>query len=743
MIQTKAHKFSDIFSWQDQDAQVTGITIPIVQRDYAQGRKTDKVNRIREGFLQALYKALVEGKNTTLDFIYGNVENRQLIPLDGQQRLTTLFLLHYYIARHERIPSEKWDFLKGFTYETRASSREFCKHLLTFAPDFSKENLSMQIYDEAWFLMEWESDPTVQSMLVMLDAIHDKFKTTEKLWPQLMSDCITFYFLPLKDMGATDELYIKMNSRGKALTSFEHFKAEFELRLKDVDEDMAKNIIKKMDCEWSDMMWPFRNSDTKDAQANLVTDDEFLRYIRFISDLMGYEQSESEDVINEFDIIDKRFSKSCIQAKENIKRLEILFDIWTKEKNLDDFFNRFIAKGQHEEGKVLMDLPSDWSVNLFRECCKRYGIRQGKRPMFSLGQFLLLYAFILYLLHEQDVKDDFRRRLRILNNLVKNSSDTLRAENMQGLLQQTESIILRGVVEQVEEGRARFQTNQVKEEIEKLSWTRNHPDKAEMLYRLEDHPYLNGYIKAVGLENVAWCERFYSLFSCDLNLVNNALLSIGDFFEKDAWRYQIGTANPRSKDSVWRDLFSPIRLENNLCSVLQSLLSKHEEFTDEKLKQIIQQYLDSAEEMPVRYYLVKYQNTQTNRWGEYRFGKFYWRKHWETGRNTYHVLVMTTEVSLGGMNYDIFLKTLYELAGGDNAGLELGNYSYTQYNDGGLDKLYLTKQQRYLTLADNRYTICKENGEVVETCAIHQNDVGIDIEDRVEIGLQMIKKWLL
>ena len=104
---------------------------------------------------------------------------------------------------------------------------------------------------------------------------------------------------------------------------------------------------------------------------------------------------------------------------------------------------------------------------------------------------------------------------------------------------------------------------------------------------------------------------------------------------------------------------------------------------------------------------------------------------------------MTTEVSLGGMNYDIFLKTLYELAGGDNAGLELGNYSYTQYNDGGLDKLYLTKQQRYLTLADNRYTICKENGEVVETCAIHQNDVGIDIEDRVEIGLQMIKKWLL
>ena len=103
MVVNKANNFRSIFNCKEDEIEVKGITIPIVQRDYAQGRTTAEVNRIRSRFLQVLFDALVNGKHTTLDFIYGNVENGQLIPLDGQQRLTTLFLLHYYIARHEGV----------------------------------------------------------------------------------------------------------------------------------------------------------------------------------------------------------------------------------------------------------------------------------------------------------------------------------------------------------------------------------------------------------------------------------------------------------------------------------------------------------------------------------------------------------------------------------------------------------------------------------------------------------------
>lgn len=735
LLVSEAINYQGIFSKSDNGTEISKIVIPIVQRDYAQGRMSLEVNRIRARFLQVLYEALVEDKKTTLDFIYGNVDEKgELIPLDGQQRLTTLFLLHYYIAQHEKVVLEDRVFLKNFTYKTRVSSRKFCEQLILFTPDFNQDNLSEQIRDEAWFLMEWENDPTVQSMLVMLDSIHDKFRTTEGLWCKLMGDNISFYFLPLSKMGVTDELYIKMNSRGKALTRFEHFKAELKLKTKEVDQDLSKRIMSKIDREWTDILWPFRNSRTGNAQADAITDDEFMRYIHFISDIIRYQNGEQE-LTDEFEIIDKQFSKYCPVAKENLLLLEQLFDIW-KGYDIDVFFDSFISEDGYAIGKTRADSPK----NIFRECCKCYGVRiANNRFAFSLVQTILLYAFTLFLRNKEIVSDsDFRRRLRIVNNLAKNSSDTIRSENMKVLLAQVDKIILKGVIEKVE-GKARFQTKQVEEEIAKLQWTTEHPDMAEMLFRLEDHPYLYGYISSVGLEHVNWCDRFYSLFSQNLDLVNCALLSIGDYFVKDAWRFQIGTADRRLANSVWGDILGPIKLEPNLCETLQTLLSRHDVFSEEVLQKEIESFLQTAELMPVRYYLVKYQQMRPNRWG-----KYYWFNHQTKGRNSYQVLMMTTEVNFG-FNYDIFLKTLYDLAGGKDAGLELGNYSYTEYNSNGEDRFYLRNQGLFLTLKDDTYKIFREGenvNEELESYHIRQNEQGIDTEDRIIVGQQLLNKYV-
>jgi hypothetical protein len=80
------------------------VEIPIIQRDYVQGRESE--SEIRTEFLKALYSALSKPKGDLslpldLDFVYGSVEGteKQVFgPLDGQQRLTTLFLLHWYLA---------------------------------------------------------------------------------------------------------------------------------------------------------------------------------------------------------------------------------------------------------------------------------------------------------------------------------------------------------------------------------------------------------------------------------------------------------------------------------------------------------------------------------------------------------------------------------------------------------------------------------------------------------------------
>ena len=85
-----------------------GIEIPMIQRDYAQGRLDEKTIFIREKFLQDIYEVLKscqDGKiaSLKLDFVYGYVENRAFIPLDGQQRLTTLYIIHWFLAFKDNI----------------------------------------------------------------------------------------------------------------------------------------------------------------------------------------------------------------------------------------------------------------------------------------------------------------------------------------------------------------------------------------------------------------------------------------------------------------------------------------------------------------------------------------------------------------------------------------------------------------------------------------------------------------
>lgn len=114
--------------------------------------------------------------------------------------------------------------------------------------------------DQAWFPLDWQKDPTISSMLVMLDAISDKFADVDDLWKRLAGGAIRFYFLPIQEMGLTDELYIEMNSRGKPLTRFEHFKAELERRIRAFEEGRARTILRKIDRDWTDMLWQYRDA---------------------------------------------------------------------------------------------------------------------------------------------------------------------------------------------------------------------------------------------------------------------------------------------------------------------------------------------------------------------------------------------------------------------------------------------------------------------------------------------------
>ena len=129
------------------------IEIPIIQRDYAQGRKGKE--ELRRSFLTNLKEALDNNKELKLDFVYGAINNNTLTPLDGQQRLTTLWLLHWYVALRAGKLEELCEKLKKFSYETRVSSREFCEQLCNCEnfKSFKPENDKIVdfITNQTWF----------------------------------------------------------------------------------------------------------------------------------------------------------------------------------------------------------------------------------------------------------------------------------------------------------------------------------------------------------------------------------------------------------------------------------------------------------------------------------------------------------------------------------------------------------------------------------------------------------------
>ncbi|MEI7846964.1 MAG: DUF262 domain-containing protein [Chloroflexota bacterium] len=341
------------------------IQVPMIQRDFAQGRPTEST--VREMFLMALDDALRKPIDDptlplNLDFIYGSVEQIQnetrFLPLDGQQRLTTLFLLHWYLAwRDERWVDFEAMFVDGkhskFTYNIRPSSNEFFDQLVCYRPALLPEHIpsvnrpiTTLFADQPWYFRNWRLDPTIQSVLYMLDAIHERFVSSCGLFERLIDEthpAITFQLLDLKDFGLSDDLYIKMNARGKPLTPFETFKARYEeilksqfngksLPLGESNVSVADYVAHRIDAAWTDLFWKLRDRKSHqydEAFMNLARAVAFVtrnpdneNYLDDVIKLRNSREAPSYRDFHERDWLDERFTLTLIH----------LLDSWSRER---------------------------------------------------------------------------------------------------------------------------------------------------------------------------------------------------------------------------------------------------------------------------------------------------------------------------------------------------------------------------------------------------------------------------
>ena len=493
-------------------ADIERIEIPKIQRDYVQGRNTDKVEYARTKMISEILTSVEKDTPLDLNFIYGKVEDGIFIPIDGQQRLTTLFCLHAYAFAKEgysnKVLAEK------FKYSTRTSTSRFLVALLEHLPEFFLQQsmgIVEYIEDAAWYSAEWSKDPSVNSFKIVLQEIHKKGKGICKLTEKLQDNTcpITFMSLKIPDVGRINDLYIKMNSRGKPLTEFESFKSElFDFIDENVNQEDGfdkEDFKKKIDNEWLNIVWTICGENAPEICDTVYI--QFLHQIIMNRLLPGkYVDNSSEEwkkLINNNGFYNFANYKTYLKDKCAIRDIYFTFELY-----------RFILSCKQSElcaqfGQLMLDAGNPTHKDLVR--------------IASITQYALLVS------KENWTFEGFKRWHRIFNNLINNTQidkqeryvsacNSLTAIDSKMAANANEYLITTNGADIVY-----FDSRQIIEEVFKCKLISENPMWEEAIVEVEKDSYFCGEIQFV-----------FSL--CEINSpddISDHMHAIQDF--KDVW----------------------------------------------------------------------------------------------------------------------------------------------------------------------------------------------------------------
>lgn len=505
------------------------IEIPTIQRDYTYGREGAQEISIK--LINSILKSLQdEGNSLHLDFIYGkklgienftalernkssidtlllslkkyaenlniavdfNTQQKQssaaevitFIPLDGQQRLTSLFLIYWYIANVLKDIESK-QLLQRFKYSTRSSSREFLQFLThnEHCFDYKSNSLIDNIQNHEEFFSKWTKDPTVLSMLFVLNEINKQFEEknieTHNAWEKLTKqEVVTFDFFDLDDFELTDELYLKMNARGKKLTHFENYKAWLQKNY--ADKIQIIDWKKKIDLEWNDLFW------NEKALGDSKIDNAYLQFFKnmFLGDYLMNEDISEKDVNIDLLRLNADFNPVSLFEKNEIFKDNITKYFEVLEHSSITNLNAKINPLYNEMEDVNKFLFSN-NVGL------------------NWWNTTLYFAITRYIFNNKNNLTYLNQWIRVISNLIYNTpieSPKLFKEAAQSILELLEKVGNLSVYEVVEKLQntdiSFFNEKQKEEEILKAKKIIDEPenDWENLFIDLEKHHYFYGQI---------------------------------------------------------------------------------------------------------------------------------------------------------------------------------------------------------------------------------------------------------
>jgi len=324
--------------------------IPVIQRDYAQGREGKNEQAILTRFLLDISEAIDKNKPLSLNFIYGIQEkNDVFLPIDGQQRLTTLFLLHWFVALRTRRLDIFLKKIQNFSYQTRSSAIDFFESIQPAPSDKEQQERLNELYNIQsgddiknfpWFKLDWLYDQTIVGVINTFNRMFTLYKTKnlDVWWENLTSEekCkITFLYIAInktKDNNGNELenetkaalTYIKMNARGKHLSNFEN----------------AKALIHSLNKDSEDFILLFDSKYIKsiEAIADKTKSKDIGKISRIIDDMM---MQLLINLFNDLQFITENSFAECAVSNDYLNYMDILRDFHENPDNRKEFFRRY------------------------------------------------------------------------------------------------------------------------------------------------------------------------------------------------------------------------------------------------------------------------------------------------------------------------------------------------------------------------------------------------------------------
>lgn len=281
------------------------LIIPEIQRDYVWGDNELVIKR----FINNI-KNMKDNEELDIGFFYSYkiYENFNAL-IDGQQRITTLILLSWYVG----VDNTK---LNNFKFKVRENSNNFLEKLLeqksAEIPAIDGKKISDKIKNSIWYKRIWDNDPTVKSILNALDII-DKELDNEKENIKNKIDNIKFSCIEAGDRRLETE-YILLNKRGVNLTNSEQLKA---ILTEDIEN--KNEWLEKWDKDWQDILWECKGENIYNTDniwnavlywvrdiyviENNICKDNDKEKINYDFDLIGIEKENKEKVLKILDWI--------------------------------------------------------------------------------------------------------------------------------------------------------------------------------------------------------------------------------------------------------------------------------------------------------------------------------------------------------------------------------------------------------------------------------------------------------